>query len=82
MTDRERILEIFAKTRQVDVKSLDLEQRIDDASFDSLQVVEFLMSIEDEFHAYLSVDMDLTSAKTLGELVDLLEQKIGAHKRG
>lgn len=48
---------------------------VDDLNADSVDLVELLMSIEDEFD-YDTGDMDLESIKTVGEAEDLIKENI------
>lgn len=82
MTNRENILEILAKIMQTSVDSIDLSTKISDIDINSLDVVEMVMKIEDQFNVDLSIPDDVSYAKTVGDLVDALEQMIKEAKDG
>lgn len=82
MTNRENILEILAKIMQTSVDSIDLSTKISDIDINSLDVVEMVMKIEDQFNVDLSIPEDVSYAKTVGDLVDALEQMIKEAKDG
>ena len=82
MTNRENILEILAKIMQTSVDSIDLSTKISDIDINSLDVVEMVMKIEDQFNVDLPIPDDVSYAKTVGDLVDALEQMIKEAKDG
>ena len=82
MTDHDKILGIIARIKQREPESIDLAADIASLGIDSLDVVELLMKLEDEFDVYLSVDLDISDAKTVGNVIDFLVQKIGESKNG
>lgn len=82
MTNRERLLTILAEIMQKEPDQIDLSATIESLGINSLDVVEMLMDVEMEFDVYLAADSDLTKARTVGELLDALEQKIEAQKNG
>jgi acyl carrier protein len=82
MTNRERLLTILAEIMQKEPDQIDLSATIESLGINSLDVVEMLMDVEMEFDVYLAADSDLTEARTVGELLDALEQKIEAQKNG
>ena len=82
MTNRENILEILAKIMQTSVDSIDLSTKISDIDINSLDVVEMVMKIEDQFNVDLPIPDDVSYAKTVGDLVDALEQMIKEAKNG
>jgi acyl carrier protein len=82
MTDRERLLSILAKVKNLKPDQIDLSASVDSLIIDSLDVVELLMDVELEFDTYLAADAELTQSKTVGELLDKLEAKIAAGKNG
>ena len=79
----EDIFMVFEKMRQIladqldaDIDSITLETDIaDDLGADSLDVVEMLMSIEDEFELEIP-DEKIESLKTVGQVVDYIQEHI------
>lgn len=69
----EKIKEILAAQFDVDSDSIEVTTNIaDDLSADSLDVVEILMNIEDEFGIEIP-DEAIEEIKTVGDLVSYIE---------
>ena len=69
----EKIKEILAAQFEVDPDSIEVTTNIaDDLSADSLDVVEILMKIEDEFGIEIP-DEAIEEIKTVGDLVSYIE---------
>ncbi|NMA05103.1 MAG: acyl carrier protein [Acholeplasmataceae bacterium] len=74
---------VFKKVQSIIVEELNLdeekvtrESRLqEDLGADSLDAVELIMNIEDEFEIQIS-DEEATDIKTVGELVDFITKKI------
>ncbi len=74
---------VFKKVQSIIVEELNLdkekvtrESRLqEDLGADSLDAVELIMNIEDEFDIQISDD-EATDIKTVGELVDFITKKI------
>lgn len=72
----EKIKAILADQFDVDEDSITTETNIqEDLGADSLDVVDLMMSIEDEFEFEVA-DHELESVRTVGELVKFVEDKI------
>lgn len=69
----DKVREALAKQFELDPDSITLETNlIDDLGADSLDVVELIMSLEDEFGLSIS-DEDAAQLYTVGRIVDYLE---------
>lgn len=69
----EKIKNILAEQFDVEVDSLELTTNIaDDLGADSLDVVEILMSLEDEFSVEIP-DEAIEEIKTVGDLINYIE---------
>ena len=69
----DKIKEILADTLEVDIDDLSADTNIaTDLGADSLDVVEILMSIEDEFDVEIP-DSEIENIRTIGELVDYID---------
>ncbi|MER2150437.1 MAG: acyl carrier protein [Candidatus Limivicinus sp.] len=69
----DKVREALAKQFELDPDSITLETNlIDDLGADSLDVVELIMSLEDEFGVSIS-DEDAAQLYTVGRIVDYLE---------
>lgn len=70
---KERILEIIAEQFNMDVNELDEDMSFqDDLNADSIELVELVMTIEEEFETEVSEE-DLEKLKTVGDVIDYLE---------
>jgi acyl carrier protein len=69
----DKIKQILADTLDVNVDELSADTNIaTDLGADSLDVVEILMSIEDEFEIEIP-DSEIENIRTIGELVEYIE---------
>ena len=72
---KEKIISLISKTITVDVDKISAETSfIDDLELDSLDIVELMMKIEDEFNIEIPEE-DVESLKTVGDVVSYLESK-------
>ena len=70
----DKIKNILAEQLDVDADTLTMETDIGkDLNADSLDVVEILMSIEDEFDVEIP-DEEIENIKTIGDLVKYIEE--------
>ena len=74
----DRVKEIVAKELEVDVKQLTPEAKfIEDLGADSLDIVELVMALEEEFGLEIP-DEDADKLKTVGDAMAYLKQQAGA----
>lgn len=72
----EKVRAILAEQLNVKTDKIKLESRIvEDCGADSLDVVEMLMTVEDNFGVSIS-DEEAVNLKTVKDIVDLLEKKV------
>ena len=70
---KERILEIIAEQFNMDVNDLDEDMNFqEDLNADSIELVELVMTIEEEFETEVSEE-DLEKLKTIGDVIDFVE---------
>ena len=70
---KDKILEIIAEQFNMDVNELDEDMNFqDDLNADSIELVEIVMTIEEEFDPEVSED-DLDKLKTVGDVIDYVE---------
>ena len=70
----EKVKSVLAQQFELDPESITMDtNRIDDLGADSLDVVELIMSLEDEFGIAIS-DNDAAQLYTVGRIVDYLEK--------
>ncbi|MEG0529303.1 MAG: acyl carrier protein [Bacilli bacterium] len=72
-TKREKILEEI-KTK-LNVKSLDMKASLNDLGLDSLDIVEYLLSIEEDYDVEFPPE-EMEKLKTLGDVISLIETKV------
>ena len=69
----DKVKTILAEQLDVDAEALSMETDIaKDLNADSLDVVEILMSLEDEFSVEIP-DEEIENIKTIGDLVEYIE---------
>lgn len=69
----DKVKTILAEQLDVDAQTLSMETDIaKDLNADSLDVVEILMSLEDEFDVEIP-DEEIENIKTIGDLVEYIE---------
>ena len=72
----EKIKEMLAEQLDADAESMTLETDIaDDLGADSLDVVELLMAIEDEFEVEIP-DEEIENIKTIGDLTEYIQNNM------
>jgi len=74
----DRVKEIIAKELEVEVKQLTPDAKfIEDLGADSLDIVELVMALEEEFGMDIP-DEDADKLKTVGDAMDYLKQHAAA----
>ena len=74
----EKIKEIIADKLSVDPESITLEASfIDDLGADSLDIVELIMALEEEFNTEIP-DSDAEKIVTVGDVVDYIKEHLDA----
>ena len=72
----EKIKEILAEQLDANAEEMTMETRNDeDLGADSLDVVELLMSIEDEFEVEIP-DEEIENLKTIGDVVEYIQSNM------
>ena len=72
--DENKVKEIIAKELEVDIKQLQPEAKfIEDLGADSLDIVELVMALEEEFGLDIP-DEDADKLKTVGDALNYLQQ--------
>ena len=71
----EKVKKLLAEQLNIDANTITLKSRvIEDLGADSLDVVEMLMVLEDEFNVTVS-DEESLALKTVGDIVTLIDKK-------
>lgn len=72
----EKVKQMLAEQLDADIDSLTMETNIaKDLDADSLDVVELLMTIEDEFNIEIP-DEEIENIRTIGELTDYIQDNM------
>lgn len=73
----EKIITLIAKARKIDPKSLGRNTSFQvDLKMDSMSIVQSILEIEEKFKIEIP-EKKLLKMKTIGDLVDFLELKLG-----
>ena len=70
MTTLEKVSEIIAEAKDLDVADITPESAFEELGLDSLDTVDLIMNFEDEFGVTLEMSEDL---KTVGDVVALID---------
>ena len=70
---REQLVKL-AENLDIDTSNLDFESKISDMDIDSIDLVDFIMVIEEEFDIEFT-DEELDEIETLSDIVSLIESK-------
>lgn len=74
----EKVIGLAAEQVGMDPRELDAETHlIDDLGFDSLDIVEFIMKIEEEFEINIP-DEKAQDVRTIGQATEMLIEMLGA----
>lgn len=71
----EKVAAIIADTKGVDKATIAAETLLSDLGFDSLDAVQLVMDLEEEFSITIGTDK---MAKTVGEAVAIVEEKLAS----
>jgi acyl carrier protein len=70
---KNKILELISDQFNVNIEDIDEDTSFtDDLNADSIQLMELVMTIEEEFEIEISED-DILSIETIGDVVDYIE---------
>lgn len=76
MSIEERVIQVVAEQLGIKENEVKFESRfVEDLGADSLDTVELIMSLEDEFSIEIS-DSEAENAKTVKDVVDYIENKL------
>ena len=71
----ERVFQLVAEESEKPRETLDRNTVLGDELFDSLDMVEIIMALEDEFEISIA-DEEAQQIRTIGQLVDAVEAKL------
>ena len=64
----QRVIHLIAKTQKIPAENIHLDQAIEEICQDSLDMVNLLFALEDEFN--LSIPDEAKESKTIGDIVN------------
>lgn len=73
MTAFERVVNVLVDAKDCDADAVKMESTWKELELDSLDTVELVMNLEDEFEIELEMD---ESFKTVGDVVKAIEEKL------
>lgn len=71
----ERVIKLLSEQYDMDASALSADSSFEEMSFDSLDVAEMVMTLEDEYKISIEMSGDL---KTIGALAAHIEEKLKA----
>lgn len=75
MSVENKVKEIIADQLEVAIEKLSMETTFEDIDADSLDIVELVMALEEEFDLEIS-DQEIENIKTVGDVVKYIESKV------
>lgn len=73
----EKVAKVLAQYRDMEVDGISMETKFEDLGLDSLDMVDLVMALEDEFDIEIEVEKDLLTVRDLVELIDDLKKEQG-----
>lgn len=75
MSILDKVKKIISEQLEVDEDSLTAETTFEEIDADSLDIVELVMALEEEFDLEIS-DQEIENIKTVGDVVNYIESKL------
>jgi len=72
---QDKVKSIVAEQLEIDIDSLTMETTFEEIDADSLDIVELVMALEEEFELEIS-DQEIENIKTVGDIVKYIESRI------
>ena len=73
MNTFEKVAKVLAEYKEVDVSEITMETTFEELGFDSLDIVEIVMNLEEEFDLELEASEGLTDVKKLVDYIESLQ---------
>jgi acyl carrier protein len=77
---RRQLMNIVIEEGMLEGKDIAPDDKLSDVGIQSADFVMILMAIEEKFGAYIPVDERLTSAETVGQLLDVVVAQVVEHR--
>jgi acyl carrier protein len=71
-----RIIEVLSEELSVDPKNIGIDEKLEDLDFDSVDFIEAVFALEEEFEVEFPSGFEDANFVTLGDLVDLIRVQI------
>ncbi|MDD7306401.1 MAG: phosphopantetheine-binding protein [Peptoniphilaceae bacterium] len=71
---REELIKIVEENLNIDAENIDFATKIEDLDIDSIDLLDFIMTIEDKYDIEFS-DEELDQIKSLEDIEELIEKK-------
>ncbi len=75
MSIEDKVKTIISNQLEVDLNRISLETTFEDIDADSLDIVELVMALEEEFDLEIS-DQEIENIKTIGDVVRFIDSKV------
>ncbi len=75
MSAEQKVKQIIADQLEVSIGKLTMDTTFEDIDADSLDIVELVMALEEEFDLEIS-DQEIENIKTVGDVVRYIESKV------
>ena len=75
MNIQDKVKSIVAEQLEIDIDSLTMETTFEEIDAASLDIVELVMALEEEFELEIS-DQEIENIKTVGDIVKYIEPRI------
>lgn len=77
MSIQNKVKKIVAEQLEVDIDSLKVETTFEEIDADSLDIVELVMALEEEFDLEIS-DQEIENIKSVGDVISYIESKVSS----
>ena len=79
---QDKIFDIIAKERRIDRSTLTLDTRLEDIKVESVDLVEIIFAIEDEFDIDVPQEEDAFALESMRDIVDGVKRLIAEKEAG
>jgi acyl carrier protein len=73
---KKKVIEVVAERLKTDAANLSEEKSFDELGADSLEIVELVMTLEEEFGIEIQ-EQDADNIRTVGDAIDFIEKSLG-----
>ncbi len=77
MSIQDKVKKIVAEQLEVDIEKLTVETTFEEIDADSLDIVELVMALEEEFDLEIS-DQEIENIKSVGDVIRYIESKVSS----